>query len=396
MERKLFTADFEDIKSGRVTDIYFDRTIKILKAKGIDKWVKAEFIAKSLPDDGEWGVFAGLEECTRLFEGMKINVRSMPEGAIFKTYHPVLEIEGMYTDFGIYETAILGLLCQASGIATKAARCKKFAEDRGVISFGARRMHPSIAPMIERSAYIGGCDGVAVLMSGELIGSDPVGTMPHSLIILMGNSVEATKAFHEVIEPQVKRVALVDTFGDEKFETIAVAEALGEKLYGVRLDTPASRRGNFLRILQEVRWELDLRGYQHVKLFVSGGLDEHKIIELNPYVDAYGVGTAISSAKVIDFAMDIIEVDGKPLAKRGKMSGSKRVLRCNGCYNSMMIPLKENSGFKSQISNCECGGDFRDILQSHVEEGKIVADRPAAKEIRDYVLNQLRHFSLCL
>jgi len=396
MERKLFTADFDDIKSGRVTDVYFDRTIKILKAKGIDKWVKAEFIAKNLPDDGEWGIFAGLEECSRLFEGMKINVRSMPEGTVFRAYQPVLEIEGMYTDFGIYETAILGFLCQASGIATKAARCKKVAGDRGVISFGARRMHPTIAPMIERSAYIGGCDGVAVLMSGELIGADPVGTMPHALIIMMGNSVEATRAFHEVIEPQVKRVALVDTFGDEKFETIAVAEAMGEKLYGVRLDTPASRRGNFLRILEEVRWELDLRGYKHVKLFVSGGLDEYKINELNPLVDAYGVGTAISSAKVVDFAMDIIEVEGKPLAKRGKMSGSKRVLRCDRCYNYVMIPLREISGSDLQNRDCPCGGLFRDILLSHVDRGKIIGDRPAAKEIRDYVLKQLRHISVPL
>ena len=396
MERKLFTADFDDIKSGRVTDVYFDRTIKILKAKGIDKWVKAEFIAKNLPDDGEWGVFAGLEECSRLFEGMKINVRSMPEGTVFRAYQPVLEIEGMYTDFGIYETAILGFLCQASGIATKAARCKKAAGDRGVISFGARRMHPTIAPMIERSAYIGGCDGVAVLMSGELIGADPVGTMPHALIIMMGNSVEATRAFHEVIEPQVKRVALVDTFGDEKFETIAVAEAMGEKLYGVRLDTPASRRGNFLRILEEVRWELDLRGYKHVKLFVSGGLDEYKINELNPLVDAYGVGTAISSAKVVDFAMDIIEVEGKPLAKRGKMSGSKRVLRCDRCYNYVMIPLREISGSDLQNRDCPCGGLFRDILLSHVDRGKIIGDRPAAKEIRDYVLKQLQHISVPL
>jgi len=265
-----------------------------------------------------------------------------------------------------------------------------------VISFGARRMHPTIAPMIERSAYIGGCDGVAVLMSGELIGADPVGTMPHALIIMMGNSVEATRAFHEVIEPQVKRVALVDTFGDEKFETIAVAEAMGEKLYGVRLDTPASRRGNFLRILEEVRWELDLRGYKHVKLFVSGGLDEYKINELNPLVDAYGVGTAISSAKVVDFAMDIIEVEGKPLAKRGKMSGSKRVLRCDRCYNYVMIPLREISGSDLQNRDCPCGGLFRDILLSHVDRGKIIGDRPAAKEIRDYVLKQLRHISVPL
>ncbi|MBI5406961.1 MAG: nicotinate phosphoribosyltransferase [Nitrospirae bacterium] len=393
MKGKLHTADFDDIRAGRTTDVYFDRTIKILKAKGIDKWVKAEFIAKDFPEEWEWGVFAGIEESLGLFEGMKINVRAMPEGTLFKTYQPVLEIEGMYTDFGLFETAILGFLCQASGIATKAARCKKAAGERGVISFGARRMHPSIAPMVERSAYIGGCDGVAVLMSGELIGEDPMGTMPHALVILMGNSVEATKAFHEVIEPKVKRVALVDTFGDEKFESIAVAEAMRDKLYGVRLDTPASRRGNFLRILQEVRWELDLRGYRHVKLFVSGGLDEEKIAELNPLVDAYGVGTSISSARVIDFAMDIIEVGGKPLAKRGKMSGSKRVLRCDGCYQFRMIPYKDSKP-KSQVLKCDCGKVFKDILLPVVKNGSIVGKRPPTRKIREYVLRQLTHFSV--
>jgi len=388
---KLHTADFADIRSGKITDIYFARTIRILKAKGIDKWVKAEFIVKDFPEGWEWGVFAGLEECSHLLEGMKINVRAMSEGTIFKTYQPVLEIEGMYTDFGLFETAILGFLCQSSGIATKAARCRKAAGDRGVISFGARRMHPAIAPMVERSAYIGGCDGVAVVMSGELIGEDPVGTMPHALIIVMGNSVDATKAFDEVIEPTVKRVALVDTFGDEKFESLAVAEALKDKLYGVRLDTPSSRRGNFLRILEEVRWELDIRGHNHVKIFVSGGLDEEKILELNPVVDAYGVGTSISSAKVIDFAMDIIEVEGEPLAKRGKMSGSKRVLRCENCYNYKMIPL--NVKEKLPVM-CDCGTEYKDILLPFADNGKIVGSRPLPNEIRDYVLKQLQHFPL--
>jgi len=164
-----------------------------------------------------------------------------------------------------------------------------------------------------------------------------------------------------------------------------------DKLYGVRLDTPSSRRGNFLRILEEVRWELDIRGHNHVKIFVSGGLDEEKILELNPVVDAYGVGTSISSAKVIDFAMDIIEVDGEPLAKRGKMSGSKRVLRCENCYNYKMIPL--NVKEKLPVM-CDCGTESKDILLPFADNGKIVGSRPLPNEIRDYVLKQLQHFPL--
>jgi nicotinate phosphoribosyltransferase len=382
----LHTASFDEIRSGKITDVYFDRTLQILKAKGIDKRVRAEFIIKTFPEDWEWGVLAGVEEALRVLDGMKVNVRLMPEGTIFKAFQPVMEIEGNYTDFGVYETALLGLLCQASGVATKAARCKRAAGHRGVISFGARRMHPVLAPMIERSAYIGGCDGVSVRKSGEMIGEDPMGTMPHALIILMGSSVEATRAFHEVIEPKVKRVALVDTFGDEKFETLSVAEAMGDDLFAVRLDTPASRRGNFLRILQEVRWELDLRGFQRVKLYVSGGLDEKAIAELNPLVDAYGVGTAISNAEVLDFAMDIVEVEGKPLAKRGKMSGSKRVIRCSKCFRSDLVPLR-----RQESDRCSCGGRTADLLVDAVAEGKILKDLPAPRSIREYVLEQMSH-----
>ncbi|CUS91929.1 Quinolinate phosphoribosyl transferase, C-terminal domain, partial [Candidatus Kryptonium thompsonii] len=133
------------------------------------------------------------------------------------------------------------------------------------------------------------------------------------------------KAFDEIIDPKVPRIALIDTFTDEKFEAIRIAEALKDKLYGVRLDTPSSRRGNFLAILKEVRWELDIRGFKNVKIFVSGGVDEEIIKQLNEVVDAYGVGTTISSAPVLDFAMDIVEIEGKPMAKRGKLSGEKQV-----------------------------------------------------------------------
>ena len=194
----------------------------------------------------------------------------------------MLLIEGIYAEWAKYETALLGFLCQASGIATKAARCKRAAGPRQVISFGARRMHPALAPMIERNAFVGGCDGVAVTKSAELIDADPTGTIPHALVLLFGDTVEALRAFHEVVDAKVRRVALIDTLQDEKFEAIRVAEALGKDLYAVRLDTPSSRRGDFFQIIEEVRWELDLRGFDHVKILASGGIDEYEILKLNP------------------------------------------------------------------------------------------------------------------
>ncbi|MEW6419736.1 MAG: nicotinate phosphoribosyltransferase [Nitrospirota bacterium] len=382
------TADPKDIISGMITDVYFERTLKILKAKGVNPVVKAEFIAKSLPEDWPWAISAGLEEAMYLMKHLPIKVRAMREGTVFYPYEPVMEIEGRYQDFCVYETAILGLICQASGVATKAARFKKLAGEKLVISFGARRMHPILAPMIERNAYIGGCDGVAVVKSGELIGEDPMGTMPHALIICMGSTVEAIKAYDEVLEPKFKRVALIDTFLDEKFECLNVAEALREKLFAVRFDTPSSRRGNFYRILEESRWELNMRGYGHVKFYVSGGIKEEDVPVLNPLVDGYGIGTSISNAPVVDYAMDIMEVEGKPLAKRGKWSGSKRVLRCPKCGARKIVPNNEDKHV------CSCGKRFEDILIPLLDKGKQLIKTESSSKLRAFVLKNVKNLPL--
>ena len=221
--RPFHLATHQEIKSGEVADVYFNRTVQILRARGNRARVKAEVYLKSLPGDWGWGILAGIEEAAHLLEGLPVDVTAMDEGTVFGAYQPVLTVEGVYVDWAEYETALLGLLCQASGIATKAARCKKAAGERQVISFGARRMHPGLAPMIERNAFVGGCDGVAVTKSAELIDADPMGTIPHALVLVIGDTVEALRAFNEVIDPKVRRVALIDTLQDEKFEAIRVA-----------------------------------------------------------------------------------------------------------------------------------------------------------------------------
>ncbi len=383
------TADPKEVLEGRITDVYFERALAILKAKGINPVVKAEFIAKELPREWPWAVLTGTSEALELMEHLKIKVRAMAEGSVFYPYEPVMEIEGRYQDFCVYETALLGLICQASGVSTQAARMKKLAGDRLVMSFGARRMHPVLAPMIERNAYVGGCDGVAVVKSGEIIGEDPMGTMPHALILCMGSTVEAVRAYDEVLDPKLRRVALIDTFQDEKFEVLNVAQALGDRLYAVRFDTPGSRRGNFYRILEEARWELELRGYGHVKFFVSGGIHEEDIPALNPLVHGYGIGTSISNAPVIDFAMDIVEVDDKPLAKRGKWSGSKRVLGCAVCRERMIVPLADK-----ELHRCSCGGTFDDLLMPLLDNGKVLLEQEPATRIRESVLQSVKDLEL--
>ncbi len=388
--RDFYIAHGDDIKAGKTTDVYFIRTRKILTEKGIHRNVFADVTTTSLPNEWKWGVLAGTEEVAKLLKGLPVNVYAMPEGTIFHPYEPVLQIEGFYEEFGIYETALLGMLSQASGIATAALRIKIAANFKPVYSFGIRHMHPAIAPMIDRSAFIGGCDGVSGVLGAEMIGENPVGTMPHALILTIGDQVKAWKYFDEVVEPEVPRTALVDTLCDEKFEALMAAEALGERLNAVRLDTPSSRRGDFRRIIEEVRWELKLRGYDQVKIFVSGGLNEESIREIADVADAFGVGSAIASAKPVDFSLDIVEVEGKPITKRGKLSGRKQVYRCeNGHYH--IVPVEK------KMERCPvCGTRVEPLLKPLIKNGEIVAELPKAREIREYVLEQVEKFNLGL
>jgi len=396
--RRFYVATEEEIKSGKATDIYFVRTKRILDAKGLSGVrVVAEITPSKLPERWPWGVLCGVEEVAKLFEGVPVDIYSLPEGTVFFTRDsrglrvPVMFIEGPYGEFCVYETPMLGLLCQASGVATKAARVKKAAGKCLVVSFGTRRMHPALAPMIDRAAFIGGLDAVSNIVGAEAIGQKPVGTMPHALIIIIGDQVAAWKAFDEVVEPEVPRVALVDTYYDEKIEAIMAAEALGERLFAVRLDTPGSRRGDFAEIIREVRWELDVRGYKHVKIFLSGGLDEHVIPRLKAAgAEAFGVGTSISNAPVVDFAMDIVEVEGRgPCAKRGKLSGKKQLWRCWSCMVDLVQP------FSAEAPKCpRCGGEMEALLKPLVRGGRIVAKLPSPSEIRRYVLEQLEKVEL--
>ncbi|MBM3190452.1 MAG: nicotinate phosphoribosyltransferase [Chloroflexi bacterium] len=381
--RRFHLATEDEIRAGRTTDVYFQHARQAIQARHADKVVVGEVRAKRLPNGWEWGVLVGIEEAARLLEGLDIRVWALPEGSLFRAGEPVLTIAGLYTLFGPYETPLLGLLCQATGIATKTARCRLAAGDRTLLSFGARRMHPAVAPMIERACYIGGCDGVSTLLAAELMGIPPTGTMPHALVLILGDTVEAAWAFHESVAPGVRRIALIDTFQDEKFETLRVAEAMKEKLDGVRFDTPSSRRGSLRELMEEVRWELDLRGYQHVKLYASGGLDENSIAELNPVCDGYGVGTSLANARTVDFAFDIVEIEGVPMAKRGKESGGKWITRCAACGAREVIYWKREPG------RCACGGSREVLNRPLLEGGRIVAELPSATQIRSFVLQQL-------
>jgi nicotinate phosphoribosyltransferase len=398
-DRLFYYANDDEIKRGDTADIYLFRTKEILERKGLaDKEVVVEVTTGELPGGIGWGILCGVGEVARLLEGLPINVYCMREGSLFHSRDcrgiraPVLIVEGPFSKFVLYDTSMLGLICQASGIATRTARLRKIIGDKSLLSFGIRRMHPAISPLIDYAAYVGTADGVSGVAGGRLVGIEPSGTIPHTLILLFfnefGSQVDAWKAFDEIIPSDVPRVALCDTLYDEKIESLMAAEALGKRLAMVRLDTIGSRRGNMPDIVREVRHELDLRGYNHVKIMVSGGLNEQSVKELAQVADGFGVGTYISNSPTIDLSFDIVEIEGKPISKRGKTSGKKQVYRCTNCYKDLTAPFDEHP------TCTDCQKEMEPLLLPLIKDGKIVGKLPSAQQIREFVGRQLGKVSL--
>ena len=394
MEPKVYIFNVDDIKRELATDIYFVRSREILDKYGLcDTLVRYELHCYGLPKGYKWAVYTGLEEVLAILKDRNITIYSLPEGTVFKELYPLAIIEGRVCDIIALETEILGILRFYTSVSTKAARIKKAAGERQVLFFGLRAQHPAIAPALDRAAYIGGCDGVSGAFNEKTIGVKPKGTMPHVLILVFRDPVRAWKAFDETMPLDVPRVALVDTFYDERVESLMAAQALGKRLWGVRLDTPRSRRGDIRLIVEEVRWTLKLHGYSDVKIVVSGGVDEDQIVKLKDVVDAFGVGTSIAFPPSVDISMDIIEIyDEKegawiPITKRGKLPGMKQLYRC--------VPIVED--YVDQPNKrilCRDGTEAKPMLSKVLDAGKILIEIPSVDTIRNYVLEQLKYVDL--
>ena len=379
---RFYVASEDEILSGEITDVYFVRTEEILRAKGLTGVrVRMEIHTGRLPKGYEWAVYAGLEEALHLLKGRDLTVYSLPEGTLIKDNFPLMIVEGRYSDMCVLETPLLGILRHNSSVATRAARFKKLSLGKAVLYFGLRGAHPAIAPMLDRAAYIGGVDGVSGAFNRKYLGVTPKGTMPHALILVYGDEVSAWKAYDEVIDRSVPRIALVDTFMDERFATIKAVETLGRRLVGVRLDTPRSRRGDMVEIIKEIKWTLKLIGREDIQVIVSGGIDEPEIVRLREVADGFGVGTSITYPRPIDFSMDIVEklINGEwvPYTKKGKYPGAKAVYRC-GTLDYEVVRL----GSKP----VRCG---EELMLKWIDRGEIVRNLPEVSQVREYVLKQL-------
>jgi len=315
----------EAILTGESADAYFHRALDILEREGLDPMVVMEVFSR------ESGVLCGIDEAKVLLAHVlaaakpgEAVVESLSDGDVFTDREVVLRIRARYRLFGLYETAFLGMMAQATGWATAARTCVEAAAPQPVISFGARHVHPSISDMLDYAAVVGGAVGASTPAGARLSGLRPTGTMPHSLILIFGDTVRAAEAFDRDTPSDVPRIILVDTFKDETEEALRVAEVLGDRLYGIRLDTPSERGRVTADLVTEVRARLDQAGFHHVRILVSGGLTPERIgyfKERGAPVDSFAVGSYIAGAAPVDFTGDLKEIDGRAIAKRGRIPG---------------------------------------------------------------------------
>jgi nicotinate phosphoribosyltransferase len=314
------------IVTGDSADVYFARAEEILAHEGLDPVVVMEVFTR------QEAVLCGIDEAKVLLAHVladappedAVLVEALDDGDICQPREVVLRIRGRYRRFGLYETAILGMMAQSTGWATAARDCVQAAAPEPVISFGARHVHPAVTDALDYAAIVGGCVGASTPAGARLAGLRPTGTMPHSLVLIFGDTVRAAEAFDRTLDPDVARIVLVDTFKDEAEEALRVAHALGDRLYGIRLDTPSERGRVTADLVLEVRARLDQAGFGHVRIIVSGGLDPERIRhfkDAGAAVDSYAVGSYISGATPIDFTGDLKEIEGAPIAKRGRIPG---------------------------------------------------------------------------
>ena len=385
-----------EILSGDSADVYFARAESILDKEGLDPLVTMEVFTR------QDAVLCGIDEARNLLghvlagaDPAETMLETLHDGDVIEPKEVVLRIRARYRRFGLYETAFLGMLAQSTGWATAARTCVDAAAPEPVISFGARHIHPDITDVLDYAAIVGGCVGASTPAGARLAGLAPTGTMPHSLVLIFGDTVEAALAFDRHVAPDVPRIVLVDTFKDEAEEALRVAHALGDRLYGVRLDTPSERGRVTADLVHEVRARLDQAGFEHVRITVSGGLNPDRIRyfkEAGAPVDSYAVGSYISGATPIDFTGDIKEIDGRPIAKRGRIPGltdSPRLER----GRPGGVPRRDSAGRPVARSRPPCHHPRHGVLRP--DEAHDDEERESAYELlqRGQALLDRRHYA---
>lgn len=265
----------------------------------------------------------------------ELGVHALHEGDAIEPWETVLTIEGDYALFAHLETVYLGTLARRSLVMRNVREVVDAAGDKEILFFPARHDHWLVQTGDGWSAHVAGAIGVSTDAQASWWGGRGVGTVPHGLIAAYdGDTARAATAFADRFHEQMNVTVLVDFDNDSVRTALEVADALGSRLWGVRLDTSESlvdrslweELGDFtptgvnLRLVEKVRGALDDAGHGHVRIVASGGFDASRIRafeEAGAAVDVYGVGSSLIRGSN-DFTADVVLVEGHPCAKVGR------------------------------------------------------------------------------
>jgi nicotinate phosphoribosyltransferase len=348
LDPSVFRLPVERIRAGYYSDAYFVFTKDLLEAEGHCPTVTMQvFQKKDAVLGGIDEAIAVLKECAGSTgpdgweDGWdRLAVHALHEGDSVSPYETVMTIEGDYSQFAHLETVYLGCLARRTLVMKNVREVVEAAGDKQILFFPARHDHWLVQTGDGWSAHVAGAIGVSTDAQASWWGGRGVGTVPHGLIAAYdGDTVAAARAFAKHFHGEMNIVVLVDFDNDSVRTALDVADALGDTLWGVRLDTsdklvdralwndmerfpPAARKltGVNPLLVERVREALDAAGHGHVRIVASGGFDAERIRyfeSLGAPVDAYGVGSALLRGEN-DFTADVVKVNGRPMAKAGR------------------------------------------------------------------------------
>ena len=339
LDPEVFDLPVEKMRTGWYSDAYFNHTRAALLRDGRHPHVLMQVFQKRHAYLGGMDeAIAILKLCVDEFE--ELEIQALYDGDTIEPYETVLTIEGDYTTFAHLETVYLGVLARRTLITTNVVNVLRAANGKYVIFMPARHDHHRVQTGDGYAAYVAGQVlgaeiGVTTDEQASWWGGRGLGTVPHSLIASYGgDTVAAARHFADWAPPEMNITVLVDFDNDSVRTALEVAEALGPRLWGVRLDTSESlvdrsliaELGDFEptgvnpRLVSNVRGALDDAGFPSVRIVVSGGFTVQKIRafeERGVPVDAYGVGSSLIRGSN-DFTADIVLTDGRPSAKSGR------------------------------------------------------------------------------
>lgn len=334
LDPEIFHLPVERMRAGYYSDKYFVRAREILLADGCHPRVTMQVFGK------QHAFLGGIDEAIAIlklcsWDWSALDVYALYDGDPIEPWETVLLIEGPYDAFAHLETLYLGVLARRTRVGTNTRRVVEAAAPKEVMFFPARHDHWLVQTGDGYAAHIAGAIGVSTDAQASWWGSEGIGTVPHALIAAYdGSTVLATEKFAQYIDPEVKVMTLVDFDNDCVNTSLQVARALGDRLYGVRLDTSEMlvdqsvipQMGRFKptgvnpQLVWNVRDALDRNGFRDVRIVVSGGFNVEKILEFERDgvpVDAYGVGSSLFAGR-FDFTADVVLKDGQPRAKVGR------------------------------------------------------------------------------